>query len=99
MGSDTTKNAEYTLDKHRFFNKSAISEMREIVEVSNVIAFEFKPGPVFFTDGENFLDFHEGISENQVPCSFEVLFFPVMLEFLEAGEHRIKAEINGSHIQ
>src|SRR5207244_427965 len=44
-------------------------------------------------------DILEGVAENAVAAAFEVGAFPVVLEFLETIEHRIKTEVHRAHVK
>src|SRR4051812_1758901 len=64
-----------------------------------VVAFELKPRVVASAAFENELDILEGIAEDEVLAAFEIRPLPVVLELLEAVQHREEPEIHRAHVE
>src|SRR4029077_6859354 len=87
--TDTAENAKDRLNEKRRFDQASIEKMREIVEVADIVAFEFEtraaPLPQIFQDP---LDILESVAEDKVPRHFQELWLPGMLPILVSADHR-----------
>src|ERR1700733_13232331 len=99
MRADTAQQAEYALNKKRRFGELAFDEMREVVQMRNVVALELEARAVRAARSQDELDVLERILEDQVAAVGEVLALPVVLEVLEPVEHGIQAEVHRAHVQ
>src|SRR5262245_49431649 len=73
--------------------------MRQVIKVAGVVAFKLKTSAVIRTSFKDEFDILKGVAEDTVPTAFEVWPLPIVFQFLEPAEHRIKAEIHRSHIE
>src|SRR5450432_2302082 len=73
--------------------------MGEIIEVRGVIALEFKTRACVGEQSKDKFDILERIAEDEIARIFERLALPIMLEILEAAEHREQAKIHRTHIE
>src|SRR5258708_39498869 len=99
MGTDAAENAEDGLHEQRRLDQFALKEMRKIVEVANVVAFELEAGAVVGTGAQDELDVLEGIPEHEIARAFEIGLFPVVLELLVAIKHRKQGKIHRAHVE
>src|SRR5215469_9581206 len=100
VGADTAEYAKDRLNEKRRLDHAPVEKMREIVEVADIIAFEFKTCaatlPQIFQDPLNIL---ESVAKDKVPRHFQELRLPGMLPFLVPADHRIEPEIHRPHIE
>jgi len=82
MGADAAENAEYRLHEQRRLDQAAIEEVREIVEVADVVALEFEPRLVVLAGREDEFDILESVAEDEIAGAFEIRPLPVELEIL-----------------
>nr|AIA14233.1 Unknown Function [uncultured bacterium] len=99
LGADAAEQAEDGLDEQRAAGQAAGVEVRQVVQVGDVIAFELEPGPVLLADAQNGLDVLEGVLEDKVAALFEAFALPFVAEVLEAVQHRVQAEVHRAHVQ
>src|SRR5690606_29565230 len=99
MRADTAKDSEHRLNKQRRLHQATIQEMLDIVEMSDVVALEFKARIVSVTGLEDVLDILEAVAENEIARCFEVLPLPIELKGLIAIQKMIQAEVYGTHIE
>jgi hypothetical protein len=67
--------------------------------VADVVALELEAGVRSRHSGQDVLDVLEGVLEHEVPAVLEMLALPVVLELLEAVQHRKEAEIHRAHVE
>ena len=100
IGADAAENAEDRLHKERRLDQPAIEEMRQVVEVADIVALELEPGaaalPQILQDA---LDIGEGVAEDEVARHLEMPRLPRVFEFLVALEQREQPEIHRAHIE
>src|SRR5690625_3633057 len=70
--TDSAENAEDRLHEKRRLHQLAVEEVRQVVEVPDVIAFELEAGSTPLAQLlKNLLDILEGITKNKVPAVFK----------------------------
>ena len=94
MGAYAAQQAEHALDKERRRGQFSVDKMGQVVQVRNVVALEFEAGAVGAAGREDVFDVGKGVLEDQIAAFFEVIDFLLVLEFLEARQHRIQAEVH-----
>src|ERR1041384_2731640 len=93
MRSDAAQNAEHALHKQRRLDQAALQEMRQVVEVRDVVTLKLKPRAAVAQGSEHEFDIRKAVAKNQVARSLRRLRLPVMLELLEPVQHGKQAEI------
>src|SRR5205085_8010588 len=77
VAADAAQNAEYQLQEDRRPEHAAVDAMREIIEVSDVIAFVLEFGPFTLAHELRYLfDIPEGIAENVLIGGEQILLLP-----------------------
>ena len=99
MRADAAKDAEHRLHEERRLDHAAVGEVRERVEMADVIALDLEARAVLGAGGEDVFDIGEGVLEDALARSFEIGLLPVVLELLVAGEHRKEPEIHRTHVE
>ncbi|MNQ87649.1 hypothetical protein D3C85_1028810 [compost metagenome] len=99
MSTDAAAQTEHRLNENRRLEQPALQEVRSGVQVTNVIALNFKAGAVFGTGVEDVSDVAEGIAKDPVVTLGEVWPLPVVLELGETIEHLVQPEVHRSHVQ
>ena len=89
MGAVATQTAKDGLHKERGLDQPAIHEMRKVVEMAGVIAFEFEPRAIGIPDLQDVLDIRKGVLEHQIAAGFQMLPLPGVLELGEPVQHRV----------
>jgi hypothetical protein len=97
--ANAAKQTENGLDEEWGPHQVAVGEVREIVEVGDVIALEFKTRVVAVTGRENELDVLVAVAKDQIARRLEMRLLPVEFEFLVLREQMIQAEVHRSHVQ
>ena len=78
----------------------AVEKVGEIVEVPNVVAFEFEPHAMRFAKlAQDVLDVGVGVAEDVITGAFEIGFFPIEPIFLDPGFDRIAPKIHRTHVE
>lgn len=78
VGADATKDAEHALDKKRRLHESLVYEVRERVQVADVVALELEAGAFSLPEiAERALDHAERVVERMHVRVADVLFLPV----------------------
>lgn len=80
-------------------DQTALGEMRQIVEMADVVALELEARAVVAATTQNGLDILEGVLKYEITALFEVFALPFVLELLEPVQHRKQAEIHRTHVQ
>ncbi len=100
IGADAAEDAEDRLHEERRLDEAAIEEMREVVEVADIVALELEARAAALAQLlQDVFDVLEGVSEDEVARVLEVLALPVVLELLVALEHGEEPEIHRAHIE
>src|SRR5579871_1732741 len=99
MRSNSAQDSENALHEERWLDDSAIGKVRQSVKMPNVIALDLEASAVRSTLRQNHLDVGEGVLEDSVSGSLEVLAFPLVFEVFEAVKHRIQTEVHRSHVE
>ena len=99
MRADAAQDAEHGLDEQRRLDEPALEEMREVVEMRGVVALELEAGAGVAERTQHELDVLEGVAEHEIARILQRLPLPVVLEVLEAVEHRKQAEIHRAHVE
>ena len=99
MRADAAEEAEDRLDEERRLDQPAVDEMRQRVEMADVVALDFEARAVLGAGGEDVGDVLEGVLEDAVVRAFEIGALPVVLELLETVQHRVETEIHRAHVE
>ncbi|KAG0922615.1 hypothetical protein G6F31_019849 [Rhizopus arrhizus] len=99
MRADAAQDAEHGLDERRRLHQPAVDEVRQVVEVADVVALEFEARAIGVAERQDGFDVLIGVAEDQRAAVLQVFPFPVMLEVLEAVQHREQAEVHRPHVQ
>src|SRR6476646_11330333 len=87
------------LHQERRLDQLALGEMSEVVQVTDVVAFELEARAVCRQRGRCEFDILEGVAENEIAGALQILPLPFVLEVLEPVQHRKQAEVHRSHVQ
>src|SRR5438309_6953149 len=99
IGADAAENAEDRLNEKWRLDQPAIDEMRQIVEVADIVALMLEAGAALFAQPlYNLLDIGEGVAEDEVAGHLQRLRLPVVFPLLVAVEHRVEPEIHRAHV-
>ena len=79
LGADPAEDAEDGLDEERRLDESAVDEMRQIVEVPDVIALELEARSEIAEFAHAALDLGEGIRQDEIGRACEIGLFPSYL--------------------
>ena len=78
VGADAAEDAEDRLHEQRRLDQPAVEEMREVVEVADIVAFELEPRAAALAQIlQDPLDIVEGIAEDEIARHFEMLRLPL----------------------
>src|SRR5829696_2246585 len=99
VGADAAQYAEDGLDEDWWLHEAAIEEVRQVIEVSHVVALELEAGTVRAHRLQQALDVGEGITEDMSARHLEISRLPVKLELLDTAGHRVETEIHRSHVE
>ena len=66
--------------KNGAFDEAAVGEVRQVVEVGDVVALELEARAVVVAGGEDVLDVLEGVAEDEVAGRLEMRLLPVEAE-------------------
>jgi hypothetical protein len=99
MGADTAQDAEHRLHEQRRLDEAALEEMRQVIEVPDVVAFELEPGVVVSAGLQHEFDIPERVAENEIAGAFQVRLLPIEFEILVAVEHREQGEVHRAHVE
>ena len=100
MRTDAAEDAEDRLHEERRLDELALEEMRQRVEMTDVVALELEARAVLLAElAQHELDVLERVAEDEVAAILEVGTLPGMLEFLVALEHREQAEVHRAHVE
>src|SRR5437660_8164682 len=67
IGTDTAEDAKDRLHEKRRFDEPALEEMREVVEMPDIVAFELEAGTAALAQIlQDALDIGEGVAEDEV---------------------------------
>src|SRR5262245_62168846 len=99
MRADAAENAEHALHEERRLDEAAIDEVRERVEVTDVVALDLEAGAVLRAGREDVLDVLERVLEHAVSRAFEMRVLPIVFERLMALQHLEQAEVHRPHVQ
>src|SRR5262245_23849599 len=98
MRPDTSQNTEHRLDEERRLDQPALEEMRQVIEVRGVVAFELEARAGVPQGRQDELNILVGVAKDEVARSLQRRPFPIELEVLEPAEHGKQAEIHRSHV-
>ena len=79
--------------------RPAAVEVREVVQVRDVVALELEAGAVLVADAQDGLDVLEGVLEDEVAALLEPFALPVVAELGEAVQHRVQPEVHRAHVE
>jgi hypothetical protein len=99
-GADAAEDAEDRLDEEGRLDQAAIDDVRQVVEVPNVVALELEARAVGIAKlAEDAFDILECVPEDTVSRAFEVFRFPVVLEPLDPIGDGVEREVHRAHVQ
>ena len=85
VGADAAEDAEDRLDEERRLDQPAVDEMREIVEMADVVAFVLEARAVLLAEHlQDALDVAECVAEDEVVGAAQIGLLPVVLPGLVA---------------
>jgi len=68
IGADAAENAEDRLHEERRLDQLAVEEMRQRIEMADIVALELEFGAAAFAKAfKNLFDILEGIAKNEIP--------------------------------
>ena len=73
--TDSAQDAKHRLNEKGRLHQPAVEKMRQVIEVTYVVALEFKAGAVTGTGPECVLDILKGVPEYQIPPALQVIAF------------------------
>src|SRR6185437_15571393 len=86
--------------EERRLDQLAVEEMRQRVEMADIVAFELELRAAALAKRlKDLLDILEGIPKNEIPGILQMLGFPVVFPLLVAIEHGEEAEIHRPHVE
>src|SRR2546430_9910634 len=95
VGAVPAENAEDRLNEEGRLDQPPVDEMRQIVEVPDIVAFELEAGAATLAQIlQDPLDVLESVAEDEVPRHFEVLALPLVFPV-----DRKSTRLNSSHSQ
>ena len=97
--ANAPQDAEDRLNQKRRFDQTQFDKVRSRVEVSDVVALDFKASAVFAARLEDARDVGKSVLEDSVVTTSKVRQLPVVLEFLKAIEHREQPHVHRPHVQ
>src|SRR5579883_2411892 len=99
MRADAAEQAKHGLHEEGRLDQLAIGEMGEIVEMRDVVTFEFEARAVAVARLENVLDILEAVAEDEIARRLQMRLLPIEFEILVFGEQMVEAEIDRAHIE
>src|SRR5665647_484982 len=99
VNADTAQDTEHRLNEKRRLYQSAVSKVREVVKMSNVVALELKASLIGRTGFQCVFNVLEGVAKDQVATVFELLALPVLFELSETLKHGEEGKVEGTHIE
>src|SRR5437868_8878728 len=99
MGPDAAKDAEHRLHEERRTHQATLEKMREVVEVTDVVALKLEAGVAVVAGRQNVFDVLERIAEDEIARSLQMLPLPIELELLVAPQQMVEPEVDGSHVE
>ena len=99
LGPDAAEDPEHALDEQRRLDDTGVEEVRERVQMPDVVALELEAGPLRADGPHDPLDVREGVAKDKVAGLLEVVPFPVVLELGDGGDHRKRAEVHAAHVE
>ena len=72
--------AEDALDEKGRLDHAAVGEMRERIEMADIVAFDLESRAVLGAGREDVFDILEGVPENAFARGFQIALLPLMLE-------------------
>src|SRR3984893_16986741 len=95
IGTLTAQNAEDRLHEERRRDELSVEEMRERVEMTDVVALELESRAVALAEAfQDSLDIRKRVAKNPVTRGLEERLLPLVLEMRIAADHRVHAEIH-----
>jgi len=71
--TDSAQDAKHRLNEKGPLHQPAVEKMCQVVEVTYVVALEFKAGAVTGTGPQRVLNILKGVPEHQVPAALQVV--------------------------
>ena len=100
IGADAAQNAQHELDEQRPRDQPAVTEMRQRIEVADVVALELEARAAALAQSfKHALHVGEGVLEDGVAGGFEEFRLPFMLPFPWLVEHWKQREIHRAHVE
>ena len=100
VGPHAPQNAKHHLDKERRFDKPLIHEPFDVVEMAQIVAFEFELRSMVVAKFFNGIaDCLKRVWKDEILGHFQKRAFPVMLELGVFLQHRENAKVHRPHVQ
>ena len=100
MGTNSSKHTKNCLNQQRWLEQFAVDEMRQCIEVANIVAlaFEFGTVPVAKFTNEPF-NLREGVGDDVVTSALDIGLLPVVFPVVDVIGHIENAEIHRTHVE
>src|SRR5690606_26551382 len=83
LRSDAAQNPEYRLHQQRWLHQSALKEMRQRVEMTDIVTLELETRAAAFAEIlQNSFDIGKRVAKNEIAAVLEMLAFPFVFEAL-----------------
>ena len=99
FGADPAEDPEDRLHEERRLHEVALQQVRQVVQVPDVVALELEAGPERAEPAEDVLHVLERVPEDEVPTVLEEGRLPVVQEGVVAGEHGEQPEVHRAHVE
>src|ERR1700728_656835 len=99
MRTDSAQDAKHGLDEKRRLDEAALKEVIEVIEMPGVVALELEARSGAAERAQHEFDVLERVAEDEVARVLERLRLPIVLEGLEAVEHREEPEVHRAHVE
>jgi hypothetical protein len=73
--------------------------MRQVIEMTYVVALEFKASAVTGTGPQRVLNILKGIPKYQIPAALQIVALPCVSKLLKAFQHQKETEVHRAHVE
>ena len=99
LRADAAEDPEDALHEQRRLHHAAVEEVRQRVQVPDVVALELESRALRRELVDDRLDVEERVLEDEVARHLQVRVLPLVLELRDAGGHREDPEVHAAHVQ
>ena len=100
LRADAAQNAKDRLHEQRRLDNLAVQAIGQIVQMTNIVTFEFEPRAVAFTKLlDNARDIFEGVAENEIIGVFQIRLLPGEFPIFHAGGGGGNIKVHAAHVQ